>query len=86
MSQNEKILEHLKNGNTITPLEALERFGCMRLGSRINDLREDHIIETENEENGGKRYARYRYVQSIEIKNDMFLSKDAEQQHEWSKK
>jgi hypothetical protein len=30
----------LKGGNTITSLEALMKFGCMRLASRICDLRE----------------------------------------------
>lgn len=39
-SQNAMIREWLENGNTITSLEALEKFGCMRLASRIFDLRE----------------------------------------------
>ena len=41
MSQNEKILRYMmthKRG--ITPLQAMERFGCMRLSGRIHDLRE----------------------------------------------
>ena len=42
-SQNKMILEHLNNGNTITALEALRMFGCMRLASRIFDLRERGI-------------------------------------------
>ncbi|MND38622.1 hypothetical protein D3C76_47720 [compost metagenome] len=39
-SQCDAILAWLKAGNTITPLEALSRFSCMRLGARIYDLRE----------------------------------------------
>jgi len=35
------ILERLKEGRTITPKEAMEEFGCMRLGARIWDLRHE---------------------------------------------
>ena len=33
-SQEDNILEHLKQGNRITPLDALYKFGCFRLASR----------------------------------------------------
>ena len=39
-SQCAKILAYLKKGLTLTSLEALKLFGCMRLASRIHDLRE----------------------------------------------
>ena len=38
-SQNACIAIWLKQGNTITSLEALHKFGCFRLGARIADLR-----------------------------------------------
>ena len=38
-SQNKQIKEYLNHGNKITSLDALEMFGCMRLASRINDLK-----------------------------------------------
>ena len=38
-SQTDLILEWLLAGNTITPLEALERFKCFRLGARIADIK-----------------------------------------------
>ena len=38
MSQNKQILEYLEQGNTLTALEALEKFDCFRLASRINQL------------------------------------------------
>ena len=38
-SQCSKIAEYLKKGYSITSLEALKLFGCMRLASRIWDLR-----------------------------------------------
>ena len=39
-SQCAMIAEWLENGNSITGLEALRMFGCIRLASRIWDLRE----------------------------------------------
>ena len=34
-TQSNQILEYMRQGNSITPLEALNLFGCMRLGARI---------------------------------------------------
>ena len=60
MSQKEMILDHLIDGNSITPLESLELFGCLRLSGRIKELRaEGYNIRTKYEESNGKRYARY---------------------------
>lgn len=71
-SQTELILEHLRQGNTITPIEALQKFGCFRLGARIWDLKDaGHTIITETEENEGKRYARYRLTKNAE-QGDLF--------------
>lgn len=60
MSQTDAILEHLKSGNTITPVDALRDFGCFRLAARIDELRHRGFdIETINEKRNGKKYARY---------------------------
>jgi hypothetical protein len=37
--QCSRILNYLKAGNKITPLDALSMFGCFRLGSRIYDIK-----------------------------------------------
>jgi membrane protein implicated in regulation of membrane protease activity len=37
-SQTKQILEYLRAGNRITPLEALRLFGTMRLNARIWDI------------------------------------------------
>jgi hypothetical protein len=59
MSQNHAILAHMQRA-PITPLSALELYGCFRLAARISDLRlSGHKIVTEWVENNGKRYARY---------------------------
>ena len=40
MTQCEKILKFMEtHKNGITPLQAMNQFGCMRLTSRIHDLR-----------------------------------------------
>ena len=47
LTQAESILNHLKEGKSITPLEALYDFGCFRLASRISDLKKaGHDIES----------------------------------------
>ena len=62
MSQSMQILSHLKR-KPITPIEALERYGCFRLAARLSDLRyQGHLIETEMVERDDKRFARYRLV------------------------
>ena len=65
MNQTNSILAYLQAGNSITPLEALQRFGCMRLGARIYDLKGGGypiITEMVKDERTGKRYARYSMV------------------------
>lgn len=61
-TQKEKIREYLVNGGTLTPLDALEKFGCFRLATRIFELKKEGLdIRTEMVENEatGKRYAKY---------------------------
>ena len=44
-SQKEKILEHLRTGAPLTQDQSRSLFGCMRLASRITELKkEGHII------------------------------------------
>jgi hypothetical protein len=59
-TQNEQILAFLKKGKKITPLDALDRFQCFRIASRVNELREQgYNIKTEMIKRNGKRYAQY---------------------------
>jgi hypothetical protein len=66
-SQNKLIAEHLKSGRPITPLEALNRYGCFRLGARILELRKEGIpIETEMIGlSNGKRIAQYKLKEEL---------------------
>lgn len=64
-SQTTRIAEYLKEGNSITPLEALNLFGCFRLGARIADIKERYgwIIESNRvTTTTGKRVASYKLV------------------------
>jgi|TARA_R100001086_G_scaffold249572_1_gene189782 hypothetical protein len=61
-SQLNRILGHLKKGKSITPIDALQQFGCFRLGGRIFDLRsKGHDITTKMVGKPGerKRFASY---------------------------
>jgi len=62
VSQCAAILAYLRQGYAITPIEALEMFGCFRLGARIWDLkrRGEDIVSERYTTASGKRVARYR--------------------------
>lgn len=63
-TQTAQILAHLKTGRSITPLDALDWFGCFRLGARIYDLRADghKIVRDMVEVESGKRVASYTLI------------------------
>lgn len=63
MTQNQQIKSYLEKGKSITPIQALEKFGCFRLAARISDLRNDGLnIATKIVTKDGKSYASYRLV------------------------
>ncbi len=60
-SQEAAILAYLLTGAEITPLEALDKFGCLRLGARIYALRKDGVgIVSRRVREGRKAWAAYR--------------------------
>ena len=65
MTQCEKILDYMRVNWSITPLDALREFGCMRLASRISDLKKQgydinsRIESKKNYRGETVRYARY---------------------------
>ena len=64
LTQNQRILDYLKSGKTLTPLEALNKFGCLRLSARIFNLREQgNAIITKNDTRKGKTFAEYSLLQ-----------------------
>jgi biotin operon repressor len=66
VNQTDQIRTALLAGRELTPLDALEEFGCFRLAARIKDLRAEGLdIETVSETRNGKKFARYRVAQSV---------------------
>jgi len=66
-SQNDAILSHLRR-SPITPLEAIQKYGCLRLGARIYDLKQSghqiarDLIEVRNRHGEPCRVAQYYLV------------------------
>ena len=64
-TQEQKILKYMKDKGSITAVDAIREFGCMRLASRISDLREsgyniETVFEVSRNRYGDKvKYARY---------------------------
>ena len=61
--QKKKILKHLKKGRNLTSLGALNLFGCMRLASRVGELKDEgHPINAKWVKGyNGKRVKQYYY-------------------------
>ena len=65
-SQNKRIAEWLKSGNSITAMEALNMFNCFRLASRITDLKQKfglRIVTDRVMTPSGKRVASYKLAE-----------------------
>lgn len=59
-STTKKIENWLTKGNSITALEALKKWGCLRLAARIAELRKTGMpIITKTVTRNGKTFARY---------------------------
>lgn len=68
MTQAEQILQYLKQGNRITPVDALQKFGCFRLGARIWDLKKQgYNIQTHFVTKNNKTYAEYYMPQEKQL-------------------
>ena len=57
MTQTEKIIEYIQENGSITPLDALKEIGCMRLASRMCDIKKmgyavNKKMETATNRNG----------------------------------
>lgn len=65
MSQNDLVLDYLRQNGSITQAEAIAHFGCYRLGARVWELKQRghkivRVMETGQNRFGiPVRYARY---------------------------
>ena len=91
-TQTEMILNHLKAGGEITSLDALNHFGCMRLASRISEIKKDNprldirdeFVHRVNHEGLTKQFKKY-WIHKEKLAPDMFFSADVQKQHELDK-
>lgn len=66
MTQTEMVLDYLERHGSITPLEAMNKLGIMRLGARIYDLKESGVkiitdrVSEKNRNGELVSFARYR--------------------------
>lgn len=61
MSQSDQIRAALMLGKSITPIDALQDYGCFRLAARIAELRAQGLnIKCKMQTKNGKRYASYK--------------------------
>lgn len=65
-SQKQMILRYMREEGSITPLDAIREFGCLRLGARIWDLKNQDGVPIKSEMETHKnrygksvQYARY---------------------------
>ena len=55
-TQCERILDYIKENGSITQIDALREFGCMRLASRISDLKRQGVPVRRTMETSKNRY------------------------------
>ncbi len=55
-TQCERILQYIEETGSITQMEALKEFGCMRLASRISDLKRQGVPVKRTMETAKNRY------------------------------
>ena len=62
-TQKQQIEAYLTKGKSLTPIDALSKFGCFRLAARIADLRNEGLnIATKIVTKKGKSYASYSII------------------------
>ena len=61
VSQKLNIQRHLAMGLSITPLQALQKYGCLSLSQRIGEIKRDGFkVQSTMIQVGGKRVASYQ--------------------------
>lgn len=72
-TQTDLILDYLLAGNTLTSLEALHRFQCFRLASRISELKQSgYDVQSETVKiPSGKHVSKYWIRTKIESKGQL---------------
>lgn len=69
-TQCEKVLEYMKTFGSITQLDALRDIGCMRLASRISDLRHQGVAIGRRMKTSKNRYGDDVYFAEYYLEED----------------
>lgn len=70
VTQCDRILRHLKDYGSITPMEAMNEYGIMRLAARINDLRAQGIAIASEVKTGKNRYGEDTHFSVYRLKKE----------------
>ena len=73
VTQKSKIMSHLQSGQSITPIDALERYGCFRLAAIIHTLKNDYGMDIKTElikNKFGTKYGKYTLVTNVNVDED----------------
>ena len=70
MNQTEVILEHMRRYGSITPAEAYDSYGIMRLGARIWDLKHDGVGIIAEREDGLNRLGKRCHWNKYSLRRD----------------
>ena len=69
MTQCERVLKYMEDFGSINPLEAIADLGCMRLASRVSDLKrkgyeiESRRVKSKNRYGKSVHFAEYRLTE-----------------------
>lgn len=58
MTQADMILNYMRENRSITPLDAIREFGCLRLAARIADLERNGWVIQHGREQSVNRYGK----------------------------
>ena len=67
-TQNQRILDYIAEFGSITQLEALQDIGCMRLASRISDLRRQGYDIISERVAVNNRYGERSYIKRYSVR------------------
>jgi len=76
ITQKSKVRAHLQSGQSITPIDALERYGCFRLAAIIHTLKNDYGMDIKTElikNKYGTKYGKYTMVNLSEDEDKVRL-------------
>ena len=75
VTQKSKIMSHLQSGQSITPIDALERYGCFRLAAIIHTLKNDYGMDIKTElikNKYGTKYGKYTLEHAVRGPDNMY--------------